>query len=302
MCAVFIGELRRLRTAGRILLLALAGVVALVVNFGRTFWLALAAAKGGVGGAGDWHDKAGVTALILCFGLLWLLSMIFRRKGSEFNFGAGNFRAIHPAILGGAVCWLLLAELATGAWYSSGGKDGFARTDLRLAELPDAKKYSLSEQVRSILRFDEGDAYQRSRQDGTHWWIYRLRWNASGAGANLARYHSPEMCLPAAGFRQTEPGRMIEAHGIPFRFLKYEWQGKPVYVFSSYRSANGTDTVRRFEDFDLTWSKRVRAAIRGVRAGEQEVLQVVISGAISESRAEAAFLEFAGEALFAGKA
>jgi hypothetical protein len=99
--------------------------------------------------------------------------------------------------------------------------------------------------------------------------------------------------LPTAGFRQLEGGRVVDAQGIPFRFSKYEWLGKPVYVFSSYRSANAAETIRRFEDFDLTWGKRLQAAWRGERAGEQEVVQVVISGAASERRAEEAFRKFA---------
>lgn len=301
MGAIFLGELRRLSFGARSVLILAAVVIAVALNFARTFWLAAAAAREGTMGVARWHDGAGYLALLGCFAVLWLLARRLRAGRGHENTPPNDFREIPARFVVICLGWLLAVEAATFAWYSGAPDRSFSRAEFR--PMAGLEAIPISERVRTILRFDKGAAYQRKTDGDMQWWIYHIQWDAASAGANLARYHAPEICLPAAGFRPLEAGKetVVLAAGVPFRFLKYQWIGRPVFVFSSFRSANTEETVRNFKDFDLTWSKRARAAFRGERAGAKEVVQVVISGASSESRAEAAFLEFAQAALSLNK-
>src|SRR5690606_17778959 len=104
-------------------------------------------------------------------------------------------------------------------------------------------------------------------------------------GSPLARFHSPEVCLPAAGLKLVGQGRSVYPLGerLPFRSYEFEWLEKPVYLFSSFASTSGVGPVSSMDQFDLTWAKRLRLAWNGERPAEQKVFQVVISG--SPSRA-----------------
>jgi hypothetical protein len=127
-----------------------------------------------------------------------------------------------------------------------------------------------------------------------------LNWKAGSIGAPLARYHSPEVCLPAAGIKLVERRPVLHAGsqgGTRFEAAEYRWLTQPLYVFTNYESTQEKELIRRFDEFDLTWSKRLLAAAKGIRPGAQQVIEVVIAGPTSAQAAEAQFLEFARKAV-----
>jgi hypothetical protein len=146
------------------------------------------------------------------------------------------------------------------------------------------------------LRYDHGSLHTRNESDGARWWIYQLNWDAGSVGTPLARYHSPDVCLPAGGFQLVERRaelRVGSRRDLRFQVAVYEWLGRRVYVFSSYESERAQGLIHRFDEFDLTWAKRLSEAARGSRPGAQRVIEVVMSGVASAESAEAKFREFA---------
>ncbi|HTG43043.1 MAG TPA: hypothetical protein VK633_00805, partial [Verrucomicrobiae bacterium] len=108
------------------------------------------------------------------------------------------------------------------------------------------------------------------------------------------KYHSPEVCLPAAGYRWQERGRELLVGGrIPFQFSRYDWVGQPVFVFSSFRSLDGDDPARSFNDFDLNWGKRLRSVLDHRKPSARQVIQVGLIGPSSDAGAQAQFLAMA---------
>jgi exosortase len=82
MAALFLGELYRLRPAIRFLLVGVGLTAAFFFNVCRTLFLTWEANAHGVSAIDKWHDPAGFTIAVACFGVLWLLAVLIKRKWS----------------------------------------------------------------------------------------------------------------------------------------------------------------------------------------------------------------------------
>jgi exosortase len=295
MCSIFIGEMFRLTILKRAFLLLIGIACALSLNFGRTLFLSLAAAHGGNDSVSIWHDGTGIVTLLSCFAVLWTAGLLLRGRSTPRAAGGDfDFRAISLRAALGFVAWIVFVEGATSLWFKlrrpNSGKE--ILWAINPSTMPNLKKQPIPERVQSILRFDEGLLLQSQNTAGPQLWVYALTWKRGSSGTPLARYHSPEVCLPAAGFKLLERPREFSSAGgpgVPFKISKYEWLRSPVYVFSSFYSVDGERPIERMDQFDLTWSKRLQAGWQGRRPGTQQVFQVVLSGVASQSEAEAEF-------------
>ena len=303
MCAVFFGEFGRLRKLRRGLLVVAGLLAALLLNFGRNLLLAWTAASNGTVAAERWHDSAGIGTLLACFAVTAIAAWLLRERAedpvsSDVPRMLGNLSLVS---LIACVSWLVLVEASARLWFGlhEKGSSQIAFCDLALDSLS-AEEQRIPAATQSILRYDSGSLHMSDAADGSHWWIYRLNWKAGSVGTPLARYHSPEVCLPAGGIQLAEkrPDLHAGARGTArFEAAEYRWLGKPVYVFTNYESTQGKRLIRRFEEFDLTWTKRLLAAAKGIRPGAQQGIEVVLSGPQSEEIAEARYLEFARKAV-----
>lgn len=300
MSALFLGELFRLSGKRRAVLAVLGCVTAVLVNSGRSLVLAMVAASHPQ--MTEWHDNAGLVTLLACFGFLLGMALLLRNNLSQRLGESARSdvlpRAIPLSSPAALISWVLLVELLNHAWFGASRRLGTAHPlELRLSATRDMRPAKIPDRIRSILRFDEGELFHRSASDGSDWWVYALRWNSASVGAPLARYHSPEICLPAAGFKLVQAPEPIAARmgGVPFRVSTFEWVGRPVFVFSCYLSENGAAPVSSFAEFDLDWKKRFSLALNHSRPGAQHVIQIVVSGVNSRQRAERAFHEVAAQ-------
>ena len=56
-----------------------------------------------------------------------------------------------------------------------------------------------SEKTKQLLRYDEGINGAWEEADGSQWQAIFLRWNPGRIAVHLAKSHTPEVCLTAAG-------------------------------------------------------------------------------------------------------
>jgi exosortase len=254
MIGLLFGELKRLSTSKRLLLLLGALGIAVVANFGRAFFLVWVAATQNVAAVEEWHDAAGYTIVALVFcGSLGLAALLGRgrQKGgrrkaevgnggqrSEVEDQANSFRFILPPssfIL--SIAWLLAVEIGVEAWYRM-HEQGLMAREQWSARWPEAAKdfrsINLDERTRRILRFDEGRGAmwrvpsQRPEvgrpEDSAL--LYFFRWRPGGNSALLANLHRPDVCLPAAGWIQAgDYGVRVysvsEKFSLPFRHFLF---------------------------------------------------------------------------------
>jgi len=301
MVSLFLGEFYRLRPRSRLLLCISGVALALVCNLGRTFLLTWVAARNGLSAISTWHDPAGVTILLICLFGLWAIGRRFRSQSVSAQVIAAeiapaNFigiRALKRSLIVIA-SWFLLVEIASELWYRSHEWQLPPTVDwsVRLPETEHGfRKLPIPDETRKILRYNEATSAAWQELDGTRWLIAYFHWLPGRAAPTLARNHTPEVCLPAAGRNLIGQAPMkIYSAGLvdlPFRVFTYEGQSGLVHVF--YCLWNDRSGDRDLASSFLTVSKRLADVRAGKRNLGQRVLHVGISGTTDRNEAERVF-------------
>ena len=186
--------------------------------------------------------------------------------------------------------FLLAGESAIHFWYA---RAPHAFTAGWAAVLPHAragyKSMELPRAAVEILRFNEGESGAWVNDDGTRWQMISLRWFPGRVAVSLARNHTPEICLPAAGKKLSAVSGplplVVAGVTLPFRCFTTEQNGRPLFVFYTLweEGAPEQNVATGF----LTWSARWQAVRERRRNPGQRVLQIAIGGARDAAHAEA---------------
>jgi exosortase len=297
MLALFFGEWRGLKVAQRMTLLVIAFALACAFNLARTVVLSLVAVKQGSAAVTRWHDPAGVVILLGCFFGVWLgTSWLSRaakrgREGYKESVSLGDMACLRVSrgLVIGAAVFLLMGEIAVRGWYASAPR---VVTPEWSAEFPrneaTFKSVALPPAAHEILRFNEGESGSWKSNDGTRWQMIYLRWLPGRVAAALARNHTPEICLPAAGknLRDVSDLPRVEAASLslPFRCYTTEQNGRPLFVFYSLWE-DGVAEQRLVTQL-LTRRARFEAVRDRRRNHGQRVLQIGLWGARDAAHAE----------------
>jgi exosortase len=300
MLALFFGEMAGLRVSRRVGLLLAGLALGFGANLCRTLALVTVALRQGTAELQRWHDPAGMAALGAMFAALWGLSRWFAR------------REVHPSVAGGAVPpavplagrsllpgfallagWLVVVEAAVEAWYRVHERKLGAPVTWEIlvpVDRPAFQSLPLTEAAQQILRFDEGINARWREPDGTAWQVIFLRWNPGRVGVQLAKNHTPEICLTAAGRTvvASRPPEMIEVAGLrlPFRSYVVSDRGATAHVF--YCLWEDQHPGQTFNAAALNFRSRLAAVAGRRRNLGQRSLELVVWGKVSEAEARAA--------------
>lgn len=317
MISLFLGELYRL-TVFRRAALCLAGFfLAYLFNFARTLILVSVAARNGLAAISQWHDPAGVGITVACLLSLWLLGLALGKPGDHGTTGprddgttdsTGNAttesRGPRSVVGGPAIgraigrfglallVWLLSVEIAVEGWYrehehglptSAGWTIELPRENATFRELP------IPENARRLLRYDEG--LNTTWQEGdVGWQVIFLRWLPGRIGVQVAKSHTPEVCLTAAGKRLVSASELKQFPAgnlvLPFRTYVVEESGRPVHVF--YCLWEDRAEGQSFKTERLTYGNRLAPVRAGRRNLGQRSLEVAVRGYEDPRNAEAA--------------
>lgn len=294
MAALFLGELYRLKVLFRVALLIFGWVAAFILNVGRSCWLTASAAWSGMDSVGFWHDPAGLTILIIVFIFLWGgasylagESLLQDEKTSDEGGETSLFAMLKMSplfatvLLFGVIAVILFSE----GWYYL-GKHEKAVVDQWSYQDPGVhlggKEIQIPPVVHSLLRYSEGTASAWKDSRGQQYQSFYFRWKPGRAALQLARGHSPEICMPAAGLQllQEQEGKFWKVNGLDVPVREYVFgRGKfRVYVYRVDWEESGKqffmDDTRRF----YSRAERLRSAWEGRRQDGQRVLQLMIFG------------------------
>jgi exosortase/archaeosortase family protein len=239
MIGLLFGELKRLSGLRRLGLVITAVAVALFANFVRAVFLVRIAATENPSAVGRWHDIVGYSIIALVFLATLALAYLLGRKKAPVVAGVSPAaKGLQPtrlplqfpvSYLAAALCSLLLAELGTAAWYRLHERNlvSSMRWNVKWPEqAPNFRKLKIDNEIRAVLRFDEGDAaawtltspdtaetahtalatatpVDRSAANKIGCSLFVFRWNPGKNSALLANLHRPDVCLPASGWKQT---------------------------------------------------------------------------------------------------
>jgi len=307
MGALFLGELYRLRWSYRLLLLGSGGVLAFCFNVVRTFALTWQASSDGIAAIEKWHDTVGLTIFLLCFACLWFLAWLFKLK-SRTQTGRDAFRGVaeRPEPIGTSPClapvalrrFLLLVGcyslclvVFTELWYRFHEAN---QTDPRqwTAVLPVTRAgfqnvELLPREIKS-LKYDHALSGKWREENGTEWTAYFFRWNPKSMESVIrARGHRPDVCLPAAGFRQVLSSRLAYFQAgsfkVPFQEFSYDADGRRLYVFFCLWQ-DGDDEQKGMRS--VSTSDRLQLALDGRRRIGQQTLELILTGCDNLETAE----------------
>ena len=265
MIGLLFGELKRLSVLRRVVLVAGAVTIALFANFLRAVFLVAVAATENISAVSRWHDVAGYTIVALVFlstmGLAYFLgrnnlahSALADVSPSRKQSQPARLPLQFPAAyLGAALCWLLFVEIGTIAWYRAHETNlvsGIRWTVRWPEQSPNFRKLRIDPEIRSILRFDEGQSAawiltpsptsENSppvKTSGTQanrlppnvvaCYLYIFRWNPGRNSALLANLHRPDVCLPASGWTQMADDGVRNylvtgTFELPFRHFEFQ--------------------------------------------------------------------------------
>src|SRR5439155_5664524 len=180
MLVLLLGELTLLSVLRRAALVASAIAIALFANLLRAVFLVGVAGTKDISEVSRWHDIAGYTIIALVFVGTMGLAYLLRKKnsstvadGSPAQSGCSGTRVACKSqptrlplqfpvfYLAAALCWLLFIEVATAAWYRIHETNlvSAARWSVQWPEQARSfRKLKIDPEIRSVLRFDEGEA------------------------------------------------------------------------------------------------------------------------------------------------
>src|SRR6266436_1670253 len=329
MIGLLFGELKRLSVLRRVALVVCAVAIALLANFVRAVFLVRIAATENLSGVDRWHGVAGYSIIALVFLATLGFAYLLGRKKALVIAGMppAESRPQQPTrlplqlpvtYLAAAICWLLFVEIATASWYRlhEGNFIRGTRWSVRWPEqAANFRKLKIDEEIRAVLRFDEGQAaawsvtsaLNRSRSDTILCSLFAFRWNPGKNSALLANLHRPDVCLPASGWKQ------MGDHGVrnypvsgsfelPFRHFEFQrnFEGSApqiahaFYCLSEDRAASastspiGTNSPDMFGSrSEWTRTERLGTVLEGRRHLGQQVIEAIFISSEPFSAAEA---------------
>ncbi|MBI3880949.1 MAG: exosortase/archaeosortase family protein [Verrucomicrobia bacterium] len=298
MIALFLGELYRLTLARRAVLLGAGVVLAFMLNVARALFLTWQCAKHGMAAAGSWHDPAGYAIFGVSFaGLLGLVFLLRRTNGAEPEDTppkVASPRTAPRACVAALAAWIVTVEAGTEFWYRQHERAAVRQPGWTMNWPQDPARFrftALPEEVRTTLRYSVGESAVWRASDTTDWQLFFFRWEPGRAAAQLARNHSPDICLQASGLRMQQDLGVTEvsvgALKVPFHAFVFESRnGQPLHVFYCVWEDRVQQATAGPEDY--TPASRLRAVREGRRHLGQQVLEVALRGHPSATEARAA--------------
>jgi exosortase len=298
MTSLFLGELKRLHLAGRISLVLIGALFALLFNLVRTTVLVWIAATRGFGEFGKWHDPAGFSILCLTFLCLWGVSHFFPSKHLvSVSDGKPSFGMAAPwPVIFLLTAWILFFVGGTELWYRQ--RENRSSRSLTVAWPKDAVDLTdvpISDNARRILLYDNAQCAVWTGDKGIRWLFFFLVWNSGRTSTQSARIHRPENCLAGSGaVLRSELGEtVVRIANIPMRFRSYIFDlgGNALYVYYMVWEESNRDLDPGLAIQDYSGIGRLQRVLLAQRNLGQQSIEVVLSGAIDENAASAVLKE-----------
>lgn len=190
-------------------------------------------------------------------------------------------------------CWFVFAEIGVEAWYR-----------VREAKLPAALTWTIqlptnapsfhyvpiSPKTKQFLRYDEGVNVGWTEPNAAEWQAIFLSWKPGSTAVQLAKNHTPEVCMTASGYKVTkEPELRLVSVGnieLPFRLYQVQGPGGVLYVYYCLWQDRGAR--REFDTELMTYGSRLGPVLAGIRNSGQRSIELAVAGIADESQAEAA--------------
>lgn len=142
----------------------------------------------------------------------------------------------------------------------------------------------ISDTARATLRCNEGRGVNWTDAQANQWRMFFLRWEPGKNSAQLAKGHTPDICLPGTGHQlRAEHARVtVAVQGVELSFRHYEFASGARTLFVFYclwedRPSNLETVVTE----DGTQTSRLQAVRAGRRNLGQQVIELAVEGPVT---------------------
>jgi exosortase len=197
--------------------------------------------------------------------------------------------------------WIFAVEAGAEFWYRIHERDLIARPGWTVRwpkNEPGYRELKIDSEVRNILRFDSGhEVAWKPKKEGVVTpyadvdYLFFFRWNPGSGTILRARAHRPDICLPAAGWKEVGHDRIQRYlvgpnRSLPFRrfdFVKENRGGPPLHAVAfftlhedvAHESERGLKAeAGLYSNWD--WADRWRVVRNGIRNRGQQVLELIM--------------------------
>lgn len=187
--------------------------------------------------------------------------------------------------------WSLCVFGLTELWYRTHEKsdEGFVRWSVTFPdEKPTFQTIELPARTLELLSFDAGTGAKWQEEDGSEWTVFFFQWQGKSLQSIMAaRYHRPEVCLPASGLKQISDSQIdyFEVAGLNMPFGKSAYSA-PGHVLNVFHCVWQDGDERRKGMRSRNRGDLLLGAIEGRRRFGQQVLEIITSGYASAAEAE----------------
>jgi exosortase len=286
MITLFLGELNRLSTQRRLLLVGLGLIWMFACNIFRATALVVLAARHGLDALARWHNLIGTIVIIVGMAGLLVCALFLNEKRAPTPSIAesGKARSISIIEMACAMIWLLALFAATEFWYRAHERELRERPRWSVrwpSEKVQFRLIPILDPARVILRYDEASSAAWEEPHQVKWWGFFARWRPRRVAVQLARSHSPEICLPAIGRafkRELPPIRISQGTvDLGFRVYEFEQEDGALFVFVSIEE-DKAPANEHVAAVDWNTRGRLLAAWRGQRNLGQRLLELAVKG------------------------
>ncbi len=326
MAALFLGELYRLNSLRRVLLLIGGVVLSFCLNVVRTMFLTYQASAHGISAIDKWHDSAGMSIFLISFACLCGIAVLIKKRSltpeasvvskgnpqssvplpvipssifpplpsdpasSIFHLPSYSFPRIYLVALG---CWSLLCLGCTEAWYRAHDTTDSGNFHW-MAAFPEGKsgyeKIELPPRTLKLLSFDLGASGRWKEPDGTEWSGHFFRWNPRSVQSVISsRLHRPEVCLPASGLQQVSESELVtfDVADLRLPFRKYEFTSEGRPLYVFFcQWEDGSENQSGMQASKQ--ADRLQSVLGGRRHVGQQTMELILVGYESLPQAEEA--------------
>ena len=300
MATLFLGAFFYLPWRRRLALLFSGLFFALAANFLRIIILTALVSKNGSGAVDQYHDMVGGAATLLTFAGIFCLAAALargvppapraeRKNRWTWRAAPGVFTEEHAPETSASRAWdgrVYLAEMVAvpilvWAWFhhfdSTRGPAQLEpqwQIDPRgAADQWRVQPVQLSGEEKSILRFSRGEAFKAWNDLGFSAYLYHFFWDPRARLSSAAFVHTPNVCLPSAGWAQVGPvvPTSFPLDGKPVAGTLYRFEQGPAEelvgqtIFPPPFFESGFPVLDRLAHFSLLW-----------RAPRQRVHEIVL--------------------------
>lgn len=303
MLSLFLGEWHRLDAVRRGVCFVGGVAVAWVGNLLRTTTLTLLSTRG-PGHAEPWHDPLGLALTVGSLVGCWIIAdRVARhtvpqvapqdaatlRPCSSLRHSALDL-APSTAMAATLLLWLACLEGAIPAWYAGREKSRPLLPAWEVVRPPDSfalNEVPLPERTRHLLRYERGEQFTWTAEDGNLWHLVYLRWPPGPAAIHAATLHTPEICLPAIGLRLEPAAPLVYPADkqllLPFQSFRFRRSKEEGFVFFCRIGDRGGHPTP--QPGQSSWRQRLESVRHGRPNQGLRVLELAVIGVDSEAAA-----------------